>query len=376
MVLSLLTYTILGSSKPARVARKLEMTFRLHQVPLVVTAVVMAGAGSGSADAASLPHRMTARFACEQVQEVTISIAQQAAALRFWTPRRMDAVGSPNRAALARITGNGIRSGHRPKSLYTYACGMSAQSAPVQPAIDGKRGFRGYPSVGRLFFKGDGVLSETCTASVINNSGKKQPKGGTLLILTAAHCIDGTLMRLPYYSTDFAFVPDWRKGKEQFGTWSIRKYYIYKKWLECPLPPMDCHTDPEFDFAIMIVAPRKGVHVGAVTGANGWVEPVPRRMKDIRIVGYPASSAVPLLSRTNTVTVTKNGISYRTGHTPGFGDGASGGPWFKSVESGGVGIIIGDTGGFQQGGDDPTPSYSDVWDSTYANLVAQARKNE
>ncbi len=197
-----------------------------------------------------------------------------------------------------------------------------------------------------------------------------------MLILTAAHCIEGTLLRFPYYGTDFTFVPDWRKGREPYGKWSIRKYYIYTKWLECLLPPIDCHTDPKYDYAIMIVAPRNKVHVGAVTGANGWVEPVPGRMDKIRIVGYPASSAVPLLSPTNTVQVTVHGISYRRGRTPGFGDGTSGGPWFKSIETGGVGIIIGDTGGYQQGGNKPTPSYSDVWDGTFADLVARARTGE
>ena len=355
------------------------MTFRLLQIPLIVTTMLTAGAGIGSAHAASLPPRMLGHFGCEQIQEVAISSTQQAAALRFWTPWRIDGTGSPSRTALARLAKQvrkGIRSGHRPASLAASACGRSAQSAPARPALAGKQGFQGYPSVGRLFFKSDGVLSETCTASVIDNSGKKQPAGGTMLILTAAHCIEGTLLRAPYYSTDFAFVPDWSKGNEPFGTWSIKKYYIYEKWLECPFPPIDCHTDPAFDFAVMIVAPRKGVHVGAVTGGNGWADPAPGKVKNVRIVGYPANSAVPLLSLTDTTTVTEHDIHYRSGHTPGFGDGTSGGPWFKSKGTSGVGVIIADTGGFQQGGDKPTPSYSDVWDSTFANLVAQARKDE
>jgi hypothetical protein len=355
------------------------MTFKPHPWPLLAVAAIMTAGAVGSADAASLPHRTTGRSGCEQVREVIISSARQAAALRFWTPRRMAAVRAPTRAALAglaRLAAKGARSADPPEGSFTSVCGRSAQVATAQARADGRQNFGGYPSVGKLFFEGDGVLSETCTAAVIDSGGKEQPAGGTMLILTAAHCIEGTLLRFPYYSTDFAFVPDWRKGSEPYGTWSIQKYYVYHKWLECPLPPIDCHTDPIYDYAIMIVAPRKGLHIGAVTGANGWAEPVPGNVDNVRIVGYPAGSAVPLLSVTNTVAVTENGISYRRGHTPGFGDGSSGGPWFNSIQSAGVGVIIADTGGYQQGGDSPTPSYADIWSGTFADLVGEASRGE
>jgi hypothetical protein len=358
------------------------MISRLPHVRILAVATLMTAGGASSA-AATLPHRITGSSACEQVQEVTISSTEQAAALRYWTPRRMAAAGSSGKSALARLIRDGARSRYRPKGLTTViasVCGTSAQHAPYQAPVrtptDSGASFAGYPSVGRLFFEVDGVVSESCTASVIDNSGKEQPKGGTMLILTAAHCVKGTLLREPYYSTDFSFVPDWRKGSGPFGNWAIKKYYIYKKWLECPLPPIDCHTDPMYDYAILIVASKNNVHVGAVTGANGWVEPVLKNVPHVRIVGYPASSDVPLLSLANTVIVPKDGIQYRRGRTPGFGDGTSGGPWFKSIQSGGVGTIIADTGGYQQGGDNPTPSYSDVWDTTFADLVDQAHKGE
>src|SRR5260370_31757207 len=88
--------------------------FGVHKSPPLATAALMTAGGIGSADAASLPHRIIGRSASEQVQEVTISNARQAAALRFWTPRRMAAVDSPGRAALDRLTYKGDRAAQPP----------------------------------------------------------------------------------------------------------------------------------------------------------------------------------------------------------------------------------------------------------------------
>jgi hypothetical protein len=74
-----------------------------------------------------------------------------------------------------------------------------AQPTTVSP---GSEPFNGYSSVGKLFFKVENVRAEFCTASVINSY--KPPPKGSMLILTAAHCLEGTFMRLPYIDTHFA----------------------------------------------------------------------------------------------------------------------------------------------------------------------------
>jgi hypothetical protein len=47
----------------------------------------------------------------------------------------------------------------------------------------------GYPTVGKLTFDADGVLGLNCTATVIAGTAAAHHRE---LILTAAHCIEGT----------------------------------------------------------------------------------------------------------------------------------------------------------------------------------------
>lgn len=79
----------------------------------------------------------------------------------------------------------------------------------------------------------------------------------------------------------------------------------------------------------------------------------------------------------HTVTVTKNGQPFRSGNASGLGEGTSGGPWYKSPVRNGVGLMIGDTGGWDQGGPNSgNPCYSDFWNGDFGGLVAAAAKKE
>jgi hypothetical protein len=199
-----------------------------------------------------------------------------------------------------------------------------------------------------------------------------------MLILTAAHCVKGTLMRLPYHDTNFVIAPGWAKGKRPYGSWAIAHIYINPKWLECPIPMMDCHEDPIYDYAVMIVSPVKKLHIGSVTGANGFILPQPNKLVNIQIVGYVKDDPRPLRSNTATVTVTQNGQLYRGGRALGEGEGSSGGPWIRRLEPKyGIGDLVGDTGGWDQGGPNSgVPSYSSYWDAYFARLVHDAAKKE
>jgi hypothetical protein len=104
---------------------------------------------------------------------------------------------------------------------------------------------------------------------------------------------------------------------------------------------MDCHTDPIYDYAVMIVSPLKGRHIGAVTGGDGITWNQSKRIKSIRIVGYTDGYSKPQYAVTNTATVTENKQPFRSGNASGLGEGTSGGPWFKSAIKRGVGIIAG-----------------------------------
>jgi len=80
---------------------------------------------------------------------------------------------------------------------------------------------------------------------------------------------------------------------------------------------------------------------------------------------------------TDTTTVTKHGQPFRQGDASGEGPGTSGGPWFKTAVKHGVGLIAGDTGGWDQGGPNSgNPSYSDSWNNDFYALVAAAAEHE
>ena len=60
---------------------------------------------------------------------------------------------------------------------------------------------------------------------------------------------------------------------------------------------------------------------------------------------------------------------------PGLTDGSSGGPWFQDFSSttAGLGVLLGDTGGFEQGGPSSgSPSYANYWTSDFATVVKNA----
>jgi hypothetical protein len=245
-------------------------------------------------------------------------------------------------------------------------------SDPPRASVQGSRSFGGYSSVGKLFFTSP-IGDQSCTASVINNT--KPPRGGTMLMITAAHCVTGTFARVPYADKDFVFAPAWVRGKAPYGRWSVSTVLVSAKWLECPVPVADCHTDAIYDYAIMILRPSHGRHIGAVTGGDGIAWNQGKKLRSIRIVGYTDGHSEPQYAITNTATITKHGQSFRQGNASGQGDGTSGGPWFTSAVTDGVGLLAGDTGGFQQGGPaSGNPTYSDVWNNDFYALVAAAAK--
>jgi hypothetical protein len=128
----------------------------------------------------------------------------------------------------------------------------------------------------------------------------------------------------------------------------------------------------------MRVNPLHNTNIAAVTGANGWNSIEPKRLHDVQIVGYSENESVPWRANTNTITIYKHNQPFRSGNGRGLGPGSSGGPWFGSLKpSEGVGNIIGDTGGWDQGGPNGgDPSYSDYWNRYFAGLVHLAAKHE
>jgi hypothetical protein len=94
------------------------------------------------------------------------------------------------------------------------------------------------------------------------------------------------------------------------------------------------------------------------------------KTEKVTIFGVPGTSGTMLENTTVSHTVTIGGASYRRASTPGFGEGASGGPWFYSYSSKAQrGYILGDTGGYQAGGKTDSPSYSPDWTTFYGEFI-------
>ena len=347
----------------------------MHQIrrwallPAVIALATLAIPGSAFA---ATPTSLSRTTNCTKVVELSYSSAQDSAARRYWTPQRMKAAPGFSQAMLAKsakdIKANAGTARARISKGTTTKClplGDLPLSAPQSSATakSPSTSFGGYSSVGKFFGNfgiPNGLAQGTCTASVINGG---QGPNQSLLIMTAAHCIDGVFSGFPYAVTDMSFAPKWNNGNLPYGSWQVQTAFVLSNWLDCPVAVFDCHTDPQYDFGIILLKPLNGNSIANVTGANGFNTDQPASVSNVSIVGYPTSAEEPLINVTNTTTVTESGESFRTGSTPGFTVGCSGSPWFSSFNaSEQVGTLLGEIGGFEEGGPNSgTPSYSPVW---------------
>lgn len=251
-------------------------------------------------------------------------------------------------------------SARAPQASSSSAAGASSATATRQ-----------IPTVGKLTFRVDGVASLNCTATVIDGTAAANSEE---LIVTAAHCLEGTIGHVAYTSTNLVFSPMWHDGNNPFGTWTVEKAFLNSGWLTCSIPVVDCKTNQLYDYAVAVLSPKNGKGIGDVTGADGWSINQPKTIASVTIAGIPATSPGTLVTTTNADTVTESGESFRRAATPGFTDGSSGGPWLRNFSTTtNRGVLIGDTGGFEQGGPaSGSPSYSNYWTGSFAAAVKAA----
>jgi V8-like Glu-specific endopeptidase len=290
---------------------------------LIAALACAAVAPAASADAANAPSTQA-----PVVHAVTASA--QAKVGGFWTQARMESATPGAR-------------GDAPGAL-----------SPARPAtIPNPVHFAGVPTVGALFFT-TGKKSHFCTASVVDSSHGD-------IVLTAAHCVYGGS-----YATDIAYVPQWHDGVSPHGVWTVTSITVAKGWISA--------QDPNLDFAFLTVAPQKkgGAPVQRVTGGlrlgvnDGFNH-------KIYVIGYNDTDSKPIGCST---TSTKFEPTQMRFYCNSYQDGTSGGPWildFNRVT--GTGIVFGDIGGYEQGGDYPYLSYSPYYSSSILHLFQQAERN-
>jgi V8-like Glu-specific endopeptidase len=292
------------------------LAVRIALVAALACAAVVPAASAGAASAPSAQAPV--------VHAVTASA--QAKASGYWTKARMESATPGTR---------GGAPGARPAAI----------PSPVH--------FAGVPTVGALFFT-TGKKTHFCTASVVDSAYGD-------IVLTAAHCVYGGS-----YATNIAYVPQWHNGVSPHGIWAVRTITVAKGWISS--------ADPNLDFAFLSVAPQKtgGAPVQRVTGGLrlGVNEGFSHK---VYVIGYNDTDSSPVGCSTTSAKFEPTQMRF---YCNDYQDGTSGGPWILNLNRvTGSGIVFGDIGGYEQGGDFPYLSYSPYYSSSILALFQQAQRN-
>ena len=220
----------------------------------------------------------------------------------------------------------------------------------VPPALLHGRFYDGTPAVGALFTLSGGQLSQHfCTASVVDS-----PAGD--LVITAAHCLHGK------QPGQVAFVPEYHRHHEPYGSWTVTRVFVDAAWARS--------ENPNDDVAFLVVSqPGNPTPVQQLTGgeklATGW-----RAALLVQVIGYPDGRERPITCTARTRAFGRRQMEFDCG---GYTDGTSGGPFLANVHPAtGLGAVAGVIGGYEQGGDTPSVSYSARFGPTIRNLYNEA----
>jgi V8-like Glu-specific endopeptidase len=192
------------------------------------------------------------------------------------------------------------------------------------------------PAVGALFGVSPGGLGKHfCTASVVDSPHED-------LVITAAHCVSS---RRP---SQIAFVPGYHDGDDPYGVWFVTRVVVDAEWRR--------YRNPDHDVAFLVIGRRDGTTgVQRLTGGErlGTGEPAQVR---VRVIGYPDQARRPVACTSRTRAFGGRQMRF---DCAGYTDGTSGGPFLARWDAAtGRGTIIGVIGGYEQGGDLASVSYS------------------
>lgn len=191
-----------------------------------------------------------------------------------------------------------------------------------------------------------------CTASVVDSPGRD-------LLITAAHCISGGKNGGP--QSDIVFIPGYRDGIAPYGVWTPSKLIVAPQWTSS--------SDPDYDVGFVVLNQRHGENIESVLGANrlGFNPPY---TSHVRVTGYPASNDAPVTCTNMTAQQSATQLRFEC---RGFFGGTSGSPWvtnFDQVTR--TGTIIGVIGGYQEGGDSDSVSFSSYFGSGIEQFYQRA----
>lgn len=239
-----------------------------------------------------------------------------------------------------------------------------AQAAANSAAAAGNTvHFSGLSQVGALFSSADytgSTASHFCTGTVIDS-----PRGD--LVLTAAHCV-ASFATSTYTAGTLTFAPGYDNGLDSHlgGAWSVEQVDL--------APGYAADQNPEDDYALLVIAPRNGLDIQQVTG--GLKLGTTQLPEQVSVVGYndlvyDVDGNEPIICRTTAYEETDDSEPWARFNCPNYQDGTSGGPWITRN-----GTVIGVIGGYEQGGNTPSVSYSARFGQAVRDLYNTAvRKN-
>jgi V8-like Glu-specific endopeptidase len=221
--------------------------------------------------------------------------------------------------------------------------GASAESY-AEPAGSGLR-------VGALF-EHNASGNHFCTASVVDSPGKD-------LLITAAHCIYGATGS--GYDSDIVFIPDYRDGQEPYGVWSVARLLVPQQW--------QTSADPDFDFGFVVLEPHGAKNIEQILGANQLGTDTNYQYL-VHVTGYPNEANAPISCVNYTSEQSSTQLRFECG---GYTGGTSGSPWVTHFSTRShTGTIVGVIGGYEEGGDTPSVSYSVRFGTSVQSLYQQA----
>ncbi|MFI9722387.1 trypsin-like serine peptidase [Streptomyces sp. NPDC052396] len=255
-------------------------------------------------------------------------------AIRFWTPERMASATDPS----GRVA--------RPKGWTA-----SHKTPSAAAGITGEH-FGGIKSVGVLFHTDKGMKAHYCSASVVRSAGHN-------LILTAGHCVGDNAVFVPQYNKNRG------ADNQPYGVWPVKEWFRDHEYAS------DKSANSDLDFAFASVKDNGGRSVEDVVGANTLAR-TPGFNNKLTVIGYPMDKYDPAdvaFRCPDAQTTALPGYNQMQIDCAGMWGGVSGGPWFSSFDpSGQTGVIVGNVGGFMQGGPDvpaSNPLYNRI---TYSPL--------
>jgi V8-like Glu-specific endopeptidase len=234
--------------------------------------------------------------------------------------------------------------------------GAAASASPVSTSTSPgpvATSFGGTTAVGALFAVAKNGVRHFCTAAVVHS-----PHGN--VIITAAHCLEG---RKVGPKGHVFFEPGYHDGTSPKGRWTVMAEFVDRNWQK--------DHDPNDDVAFLTVG-RRAHRVQAEVGSERLVIAT-KLPQTVQVIGYPDNSNTPIECTAPARPLHLAGYRQMVFDCGGYTDGTSGGPFLMDVsKSTGAGEVIGVIGGYQEGGDLASISYSARLLHNVAALYRQA----